>query len=768
MDTAHESRLAAERHILEILDAAEARVPTTTKFDRRTFLKLTGLAGGGLALAFWIGDEATAVAAEAAGKGAAFAPNAFLQVAADGTITLLSKGPEIGQGIKTAFPMIIAEELDADWARVKIEQAPINPKVFGRQSAGGSRSIPTSWDQLRQAGAVGRAMLMSAAAREWNVPASELSTEKSVVHHQGSGRQLAYGALAAQAAALPVPDPKTVALKDRKDYRIIGTSIAGVDNHKVVTGQPLFGIDQVVPGMLIAVYEKCPATGGKVRDANLDQIRALPGVQQAFIVAGNGKPTEVMPGVAILANTTWAAFNAKRQLRITWDESAAATDSWSDFQAKALELSTQEGPGVVRSEGDVNRALGEAAKQVEAFYTYPFVAHAPLEPQNATAWFKGDSVELWVPTQTPEALLRLVGSTLGIPEDKVTLHQTRCGGGFGRRLMNDYACEAAQISKQAGGIPIKLQWTREDDMTHDFYRPAGFHSFKGAIDRHGKLSAWANHFITFTVDGTTPANSANYPAEEFPAALVPNYRITQSLLPLITPTGPWRAPRSNGIAFATQSFLHELSVAAGRDHVEFLLELMGEPRWLEPKTEFAINTERAAAVIKLAAAKAGWGKQLPPGRGMGLAFHFSHAGHFAEVAEVSVDRAKRLTIHQVTVAGDIGPIINMSGSLAQCEGAVIDGLSTMFGLEVTMESGRVAQGNFDRYPILRQGMHIPKVESHFIQSAYPPTGIGEPSLPPVAPAIANAIFAASGQRVRTLPLNKLGFTLVRDQPRPAD
>ncbi len=761
MNTATEARLIAERHVLEMLNAAEARIPAAAmSFNRRSFLKLTGMAGGGLVLAFWLGDEATAVAAEAAGGAKSFAPNAFLQIAPDGTITILSKGPEIGQGIKTAFPMIIAEELDADWSKVKVEQAPINPKVFGRQSAGGSRSIPTNWDLLRRAGAVGRAMLVSAAAAEWQVPAAECSTDKSMVIHKASGRRLAYGALASKAAAQPVPDEKTVALKERKDYRIIGTSINGIDNRKVVTGQPLFGIDQVLPNMLYAVYEKCPATGGKVAQANLEQIRALPGVKQAFIVEGNGRPTEVMPGIAILATTTWGAFNARKQLKVTWDESGAATDSSNDFLAKAQELAKlPEGPGVIRSDGDVDQAIASGTRKVEAFYSYPFVSHSPLEPMNCTAWFKGDSVELWAPTQTPDAALGLVANTLGIPVDNVKINQTRCGGGFGRRLMNDYACEAAQISKQAGGIPVKLQWSREDDMAHDFYRPAGFHAFKGAVDGYGKLSAWANHFITFTVDGKAPGSSANYPVEEFPAMLVPNYRITQSMLPLGTPTGPWRAPRSNGIAFAVQSFMHELSVAAGRDHLEFLIEVMGEPRWLEPRTEFALNTERAIAVIKLAAEKAGWGKQLPPGRGMGLAFHFSHAGHFAEVAEVSVDRSKRLTVHQVTVAGDIGPIVNMTGSLAQCEGAVIDGLSTMFGLEITMEAGRVQQSNFDRYPILRQGSHIPKIEAHFIQSAYPPTGIGEPSLPPLAPAVCNAIFAASGQRVRTLPLTRSGYTL---------
>jgi len=323
--------------------------------------------------------------------------------------------------------------------------------------------------------------------------------------------------------------------------------------------------------------------------------------------------------------------------------------------------------------------------------------------------------------------------------------------------MNDYACEAAMISKQAG-VPVKLQWTREDDMQHDFYRVGGFHSFKGAVDKDGKLTAFGNHFITFTADGKGVVSGGDIGKEEFPAALVPNVRLTQSKLPLKIPTGPWRAPRSNSVAFAVQSFLHELSAAAKRDHLQFLLDLMGEPRHLPPGNESSLNTGRAAAVIKLAAEKAGWGKQLPAGRGMGLAFHFSHAGHFAEVAEVSVDANKKITVHQITVAGDVGPIINMSGAENQTEGAVIDGLSTALGLSLDIKNGRIQETNFDRYPILRIAK-APKVVSHFIQSDFSPTGIGEPALPPLAPALANAIFAATGQRVRTLPLSKEGYTV---------
>ncbi len=748
--SAVEQSVLNDGHTHDLMRAVEQRAALLPAVSRRSFLKLSGMAGGGLLLAFHVGDEAFANGGE---KG--FMPNAFVRIAPDGTIIIYSKGPEIGQGIKTSFPMIVAEELDADWSRVKVEQAAVNPAVFGRQSAGGSRSIPMAWDQLRRAGAAARAMLVAAAAKEWGVPEAEITTANSVVSHAASKRSLGYGELAGKAAELPVPDAKALKLKDRKDFKLLGQRITGVDNVPVVTGQPLFGIDQVVPGMQYAVFEKCPAVGGKVQSANLDEIKKLPGVTNAFVVEGNGKPTEVMPGVAILATSTWAAFNARRQLKVTWDETTASKDSWSKAVADAKKLAGTQGPESLKTAGDFDQAIANASV-AEGFYTYPFVSHAPLEPQNCTASFKDGAVEIWAPSQTADAALRLVAGTLGIPVDKVTIHQTRVGGGFGRRLMNDYVCEAAWISRQAG-VPVKMQWTREDDMQHDFLRPGGFHSFKGGVDSSGKLVAWQDHFITFTQDGEKPALAAQMSGDEFPALLVPNVRITQSKLPLATPTGWWRAPGSCAIAFATQSFLHECSVAAKRDHLQFLIDLMGEPRWLPPKNEFALNTERAVAVIKLAAEKGGWGRKMPKGSGLGLAFHFSHAGHFAEVAEVSVDANRKLTVHRIVVAGDVGPIVNLSGAENQVEGSVIDGFSTM-GLEISIENGRIQQGNFDTYPLLRMSK-APKVETHFIQSDYSPTGLGEPALPPVAPAVCNAIFAATGHRVRTLPLSKEGFTV---------
>jgi isoquinoline 1-oxidoreductase beta subunit len=723
------------------------------ELDRRAFLKVAGIAGGGLVLGFYIGDRATAVA-KANDDAQAFAPNAFLRIAPDGTIVIYAKSPEIGQGVKTSLPMIIAEELDADWSKVRVEQAPVNPSVYGRQSAGGSRSIPTSWDQLRRAGATARAMLIAAAAKEWGVKPGECTTDSGNVVHRASNRSAGYGELATKAAALPVPNERSLELKERKDYKLLGKRISGVDNLQVVTGKPLFGIDQVVPGMQYAVFEKCPAVGGKVGEANLEAIRKLPGVTNVLVIEGTGKPTEVMPGVAILANSTYAAIAARRQLKVSWDESNAAKDSWSKAVSDAQKIAKQSGADSLRNTGDVEKAF-KGSKTVEAFYTYPFVSHAPLEPQNCTASFKEGAVEIWAPTQTPDSALGLIAGVLGIPKEKVTIHQTRVGGGFGRRLMNDYACEAALISRQAG-VPVKLQWTREDDMQHDFYRVGGFHSFKGGLDEAGKLVAWSDHFVTFSQDGQKPTSGGDLNPDEFPALLLPNVRLTQTQLPLAIPTGPWRAPRSNSIAFAVQSFLHECSVAAKRDHLEFLLEVMGEPRWLQKGNEFSLNTGRAAAVLKLAAEKAGWGKDLQKGRGLGLAFHFSHAGHFAEVAEVSVDAHRRLTVHKVTVAGDIGPVVNLSGAENQVEGSVVDGFSTALGLQLSIENGRIQETNFDRYPILRIA-HAPAVDVHFIQSDFSPTGVGEPALPPVAPAICNAIFAATGHRVRTLPLTSEGF-----------
>ncbi len=732
------------------LDELPSPEKPATDLSRRTFLQASAAVGGGLMLSFALPRGASANNADA------FAPNAYLRIGTDNKITLVSKNPEIGQGIKTAFGMILAEELDADWSTVTVEQAATDEATYGSQFAGGSMSVRLNWDTLRRAGATGRVLLVAAAADRWGVDANSCNTESSFVVHTDSGRKLAYGDVAALAATFPIPAPESVPLKQPDQYHLLGERITGVDNHALVTGQPLFGIDKAIDNARYATYVKCPATGGRIKTANLDAVKAVDGVIDAFVLEGNNNVQQLMPGIAIVADSTWSAIKARRALEVEWDETDACCDDSESFEREAQALSQRHGDTEIVRRGNSQRAIANAAVRLEAFYSYPFLSHAPLEPQNCTAWYRDGQIELWAPTQTPGRGLSNVAELLGLDESQVTIHQTRIGGGFGRRLINDWMCEAAAISKHSG-LPIKLQWTREDDMAHDFYRVAGFHSLKGAVDSAGKLSGWEDHLISFSSDGDRPVSGGGIRATEFPAPLVDNTRITQTLMPLKVPTGPWRAPGSNGIAFAVQSFIQELATAANRDHLEFLLEIMGEPRWLESGNAGALHTGRAAGVIRHAAQAAGWGRELPANKGLGLAFHFSHAGHIAEVAEVTVNE-KTVTIDRVTVAADVGPIVNLSGAESQCQGAVIDGISAMAGQKLNVSKGRIQEANFHQYPMLRMPQ-APQVDVHFIDSDYPPSGLGEPALPPVAPAVCNAIFAASGIRIRELPLLSSGVRL---------
>ena len=716
------------------------------KLDRRQFMKLTGLVGGGLMLTFTL--------PRAAAASGPLQPNGYVRIDADG-IVLYAKNPEVGQGVKTSLPMIIAEELDAAWGDVTVEQSAIDAERYGMQFAGGSMSIPMNWTTLRQAGATARAMLVGAGAKRLGVPVEELSTMDSHVVHEASGRKLAYTELAADAAEMPVPDPASLKLKSTDEFRLLGKRITGVDNEALVRGEPLFGIDQSVADMKIAVYQKCPAIGGKATSANLDEIKAMPGVHDAFILDGNGNAMDLLPGVAIVADSTWAAIRAKRALTVDWDETEASKDSWSDAVAQAGALRSETGERVV-DEGDVDAAFEAADKRASGYYTYHFVSHAQLEPQNCTASFADGEIEIWAPTQTPGSGIDAVARTLGIDKTKILLHQTRIGGGFGRRLYNDFMCEAAAISQRAG-VPVKLQWTREDDMAYDLYRAGGFHQFEGSLDADGKITGWRDRFITFANDGRPVSGGALRPGI-FPSGLVDNVRFEQTALDWKNRCAAWRAPGANVFGFVVQSFLHELAATAGRDHLEVLLEVFGEPRWLVPNNPQTLNTERAANVVRLAAEKAGWGSDMPEGRALGLAFYFSHMGHIAEVADVSVSDDKKVKVHKVTVAADVGPIVNLSGAENQMQGSVVDGLSTMMGLSVTFENGRVQQSNFDQYPLLRMAA-TPKVDVHFVDSDFSPTGLGEPALPPLAPAVCNAIYTATGHRIRTLPISEEGYSV---------
>ncbi|MGA8029879.1 MAG: molybdopterin cofactor-binding domain-containing protein [Bryobacteraceae bacterium] len=748
------------------------------RLSRRSFLQVSTLSGGGMLLGLYIQPKASAQQPQAPPP---FDAKAFIRIAADGTVTLVSRNPEIGQGIKNMLPMLIAEELEVDWKTVKVEQADYDTK-YGLQSTGGSRAASNNWVPMRQVGAAGRQMLIAAAAKTWGVPESECYASNGRVYHRTTDRSLGYGELAATASTLPVPDLKTLKLKEASSFKIIGQRTTGVDVPNITTGKPIYGIDFSMPGMLYAAYQKCPVFGGKVVSANLDEIKKLPGVRHAFAVESPMQVGPVMtgdpglePGVAIVADTWWQAQVARQKLDVKWDEGEAAEQSSAAFAARAEELSKQTPQRTLKNEGNVEEALKGAAKTIEAAYSYPFISHAPLEPRNCSAHFKDGKLEIWSTTQQPARGRALTAKILGIPENDITIHLLRAGGSFGRGLTNDYMVEVGYIAKSIG-VPVKLVWSREDDMTHDYYRPGGFHFLKGGVDTSGKIVAWSNHFVSYG-DGETFAPSASISPTEFPSGFVPSFAMYSSVMPLRLKTGALRAPGANSQAFVMQSFIDELAHAAGKDAVEFRLDLLGQAGQemvsgaAKPKVENepaptrdaarpqAYDVARMRGVLELVAQKSGWGKRsLPKGTALGVAFHYSFQGYFAHVAEVSVNANNGLKVNKVWVCGDVGSqIINPSGAEAQVQGGVVDGMSELMAQETTLERGRVMQTNFNNHPMVRM-KQAPQVEVHFVKSDHPPTGLGEPALPPVLPAVCNAIFAATGKRIRSLPLSKSGFS----------
>ena len=740
----------------------------TPDASRRAFLRQSTLGGGGLLLGLYLNPALGAeqvVKATSAALAAEFKPNAFIRIGLDGVVSIISKQPEIGQGVKTSLPMVIAEELEVDWREVRIVQADLDP-IYGGQSAGGSTSTPNNYQDFLRLGATARTMLIQAAALIWNVPPDECLAAGAAVQHRASRRTLAYRDLVTKAASLPVPRADAVKLKNPKDYKLLGTRVGGVDNPAIVTGKALFGIDIKLPGMLYAVYEKCPVFGGKVRSANLAAVKALAGVVDVFTIEGGSDLHGLMPGVAIVAESTWAAFSARKQLKVIWDEGKSADASWPAFTAQAKTLARQPGTTQLRKDGDIDAAMKAASKTLEADYSYPFVAHASMEPQNCTAWWRDGGFEIWAPTQNPAAGQSLVAATLGVPKQNIKLHITRSGGGFGRRLGADYIVEAAAIAQRMAA-PVKLTWSREDDMRHDQYRAGGFHHLRGGLDARGKLLAWHNHFVTFATRGDDKAalqvgRGAGLSADEFPARWVANCLMEQTPIECGIPMGWWRAPGSNVLAWVFQSFIDELAHAAGRDPLEFRLDLLGERESVPASSERGQPYEvaRMKQVLREVADKADWGrKRLPRGQGQGIAFHYSHRGYVAEIAEVTVSKAGELKVDRIVAVCDVGAqIVNLSGAENQVQGSIIDGLSAMMFQELDIERGRIVQGNLSDYQLLRCPDAPTRIDVHFLKTDHAVTGLGEPALPPLAPAVCNAIFAATGKRVRELPLSRANLS----------
>jgi len=729
---------------------------TSPVLNRRDFLK-TGAAGGAaLVIGLHLPGSAYAAAADQEKK-PANPLNAWVRITPDNRVTLILGKSEMGQGAMTALPMILAEELYLDWKQVTVEQAPTNPAVYDH-GTGGSGSVAGSWLPLRQAGAAAREMLITAAAQLWNVNRDTCQAQNGGVLHGARKQFLTYGELAETAAKLPVPDFNNVPLKNSSEFTIVGHDRKRIEGTAKATGAAKFGIDSRTPGMEFAVIARCPVFGGKAAKFDAAKAKQVPGVRDVISIDPVGPGAFTAGGVVVLADNSWAAIQGRKALEITWDEGPNAAESSESLRNHFIENAAKPGK-MVRNDGDADAALGSAAKKVEAVYELPFAPHACMEPMNCTVHIRPDGAEAWVPTQAPQWAQDIIAKVSGLPPEKVNVHTTLMGGGFGRRYQADFVMEAAQVAK-ATGKPVMVLWTREDDMQHDFYRPASYHRLSGVVDAQGKLAAWKHFQSSTSIAAMWDKNGAEKPeASEFATAAfipyeTPNFRVEYALAHSGVPRAWWRSVEHSSSGFVVESFVDELAAAAGTDPLAFRLRLIGEarkiPDFTNPKEGKPLDTARLKAVLQLAADKADWGKPLPKGVGRGIAGYFSFESYTAAVAEASVENGA-VRVHRIVYAVDCGRPVNPAGVVAQVESAAIYALSAVMKDAITIERGRVAQANFNDYDMPRM-REMPKIEVHVTMSKEDPTGIGEPGLPVVAPAICNAVFAATGKHLRRLPI----------------
>jgi len=729
---------------------------TALSVNRREFLK-AGTAGGvALVIGFHLSPTAFADQAADQEKKPVNPFDAWVRITPENRVTLILGKSEMGQGIMTALPMILAEELCVDWKQVHVEQAPTNPKIYDL-GTGGSGSVAGSWLPLRRAGAAAREMLIAAAAQKWEVSPDTCKAADGQVVHGNPKRYLSYGELVEAASKLPVPNLNTVPLKNSDDFIVVGHDTRRFEGRDKVTGAAKFGIDSRMPGMLFAVIARCPVFGGKVASFDAAKAKATPGVLDVVQIETSGRGASTTGGIAVLAENSWAAIQGRKALEVKWDEGPAAKESSEELHKQFLANAAKPGRAL-RNEGDVDAALSSIPKKVEAAYELPFAPHACMEPMNCAVHIRSDSAEAWVPTQGPQWAQAVIADIAKLPPEKVVVHTTLMGGGFGRRYQADFVMEAAQVAK-ASGKPVMVLWTREDDMQHDFYRPASYHKLSGALDAQGDLAAW-KHFQTSTSiaakwsqKGADDPGLGEFGTGATPPYATPNIRIEYTLAESSVPRAWWRSVEHSSSGFVMESFIDELAASAGQDPLAFRLKLIGAdrkiPQFGEDKAP-PLDTARLKGVLRLAAEKADWGKPLPNGRGRGIAAFYSFNSYTGCVAEVSAAKGS-VKVERLVYAVDCGRPINPEGIRAQVESAAIYGLSAALHDAITINGGRVEQSNFHDYQMPR--IHqTPKTEVHVLMSKEEPTGIGEPGLPVVTPAVCNAIFAATGKRLRRLPI----------------